>query len=82
MRNSVLQENYSLDIFILKTTIFNINMHLKKIFNLITDFRNRTSFYSLKGIIEWDKSYATDKERVLALEQNKKSGIPLLLDYS
>ncbi len=54
MRNSVLQENYSLDIFILKTTIFNINMHLKKIFNLITDFRNRTSFYSLKGIIEWD----------------------------
>ena len=35
-----------------------------------------------KKLVEWDKSYATEKERVLALEQNKKSGIPLLLDYS
>ena len=35
-----------------------------------------------KKLVEWDKSYATDRERVLALEQNKKSGIPLLLDYS
>ena len=35
-----------------------------------------------KKLIEWDKSYASDRERVLALEQNKKSGIPLLLDYS
>ena len=34
-----------------------------------------------KKLVEWDKSYATDGERVLALEQNKKSGIPLLLDY-
>ena len=35
-----------------------------------------------KKLVEWDKSYATDRERVLALEQNKKSGIPLLIDYS
>ena len=35
-----------------------------------------------KKLVEWDKSYATDRERVLALEQNRKSGIPLLLDYS
>ncbi len=35
-----------------------------------------------KKLIEWDRSYATEEERVLALEQNKKSGIPLLLDYS
>ena len=35
-----------------------------------------------KKLIEWDKSYATEKERLLALEQNKKSGIPILLDYS
>ena len=35
-----------------------------------------------KKLVEWDRSYATEKERVLALEQNKKSGIPLLLDYS
>jgi hypothetical protein len=35
-----------------------------------------------KKLVEWDKSYATERERVLALEQNKKSGIPLLLDYS
>ena len=35
-----------------------------------------------KKLVDWDKSYATDRERVLALEQNKKSGIPLLLDYS
>ena len=35
-----------------------------------------------KKLVEWDKSYATERERVLALEQNKKSGIPLLIDYS
>ena len=35
-----------------------------------------------KKLVEWDRSYATEEERVLALEQNKKSGIPLLLDYS
>ena len=33
-----------------------------------------------KKLIEWDKSYASEKERILAIEQNKKSGISLLVD--
>ena len=35
-----------------------------------------------KKLIEWDKDYATDNERVLAIEQNKKSGIPLLINHT
>ena len=35
-----------------------------------------------KKLIEWDKNYATDNERVLAIEQNKKSGIPLLINHT
>jgi len=35
-----------------------------------------------KKLIEWDKNYATDNERILAIEQNKKSGIPLLIDHT
>ena len=34
-----------------------------------------------KKLIEWDKNYATDNERILAIEQNKKSGIPLLINH-
>jgi hypothetical protein len=33
-----------------------------------------------KKLIEWDNNYATEKERMLALEQNKNSGIRLLVD--
>ena len=35
-----------------------------------------------KKLIEWDKNYATDNERILAIEQNKKSGIPLLINHT
>ena len=35
-----------------------------------------------KKLIEWDKSYATEDERILAIEQNKKSGIPLLVKHT
>ena len=35
-----------------------------------------------KKLVEWDKDYATDNERVLAIEQNKKSGIPLLINHT
>ena len=35
-----------------------------------------------KKLIEWDKSYATEHERILAIEQNKKSGIPLLVKHT
>ncbi len=35
-----------------------------------------------KKLIEWDKNYATDNERILAIEQNKKSGIPLLIYHT
>ena len=33
-----------------------------------------------KKLIDWDKRFATDKERVLAAEQNKNSGIPALME--
>ena len=33
-----------------------------------------------KKLIEWDNNYATKKEKILALEQNKNSGIRLLID--
>ena len=33
-----------------------------------------------KKIIDWDKRFATDKERVLAAKQNKNSGIPALME--
>ena len=33
-----------------------------------------------KKLIEWDNNYATKKEKILALEQNKNSGIQLLID--
>ena len=32
-----------------------------------------------KKLIDWDKRFATDKERVLAAKQNKNSGIPALM---
>ena len=35
-----------------------------------------------KKLIEWDKNYATDNERILAIQQNKKSGIPLLINHT
>lgn len=33
-----------------------------------------------KKLIDWDKRFATDKERVLAAKQNKNSGIPALME--
>ena len=33
-----------------------------------------------KKLIDWDKRFATDKERVLATKQNKNSGIPALME--
>ena len=33
-----------------------------------------------KKLIEWDEIYASDEERALAKEQNKNSGIPLLVN--
>jgi alkane 1-monooxygenase len=33
-----------------------------------------------KKLIDWDKRFATDKERVLAAKQNKNSGIPDLME--
>tara|TARA_B100000683_G_scaffold116119_1_gene114097 strand:- start:450 stop:1613 length:1164 start_codon:yes stop_codon:yes gene_type:complete len=33
-----------------------------------------------KKLIDWDKRFATDKERVLAAKQNKDSGIPALME--
>jgi len=35
-----------------------------------------------KKLIEWDKNYATEDERIFAIEQNKKSGIPLLVKHT
>ena len=35
-----------------------------------------------KKLIYWDKNYASDGERKLADAQNKKSGIPILQNYS
>ena len=35
-----------------------------------------------KKLIEWDNNHATDSERILAIEQNKKSGIPLLMNHT
>ena len=35
-----------------------------------------------KKLIEWDKNYATEKERELSYAQNKNSGIALLQSYS
>lgn len=33
-----------------------------------------------KKLIDWDKRFATDKERALAAKQNKNSGIPALME--
>ena len=33
-----------------------------------------------KKLIDWDKHFATDKERALAAKQNKNSGIPALIE--
>ena len=35
-----------------------------------------------KKLIDWDKNYATEKERELSNIQNKNSGVPLLENYS
>ena len=31
-------------------------------------------------LINWDINYATDEEKILANEQNKRSGVPLLMN--
>tara|TARA_B100000579_G_C22816338_1_gene848048 strand:+ start:389 stop:1552 length:1164 start_codon:yes stop_codon:yes gene_type:complete len=33
-----------------------------------------------KKLIDWDKRFATDKERILATKQNKNSGVPALME--
>jgi alkane 1-monooxygenase len=32
-----------------------------------------------KKLIEWDNKYATEKEKILASEQNKNSGVSFLM---
>ena len=33
-----------------------------------------------KKLIDWDINYATDEEKILANKQNKRSGVPLLMN--